>query len=103
MADFEDPLDLKVVTLDEGCRRQQVNEGHFPTDADVPAEALTVTIPALLRAGRVLAVVPEGRKAEPVRSALEGPVTTACPASILQRTPHATVFLDPASAALLHR
>jgi glucosamine-6-phosphate deaminase len=60
-----------------------------------------VTIPALLRADRVLAVVPEARKAEPVRTALEGPVTTACPASILQRTPHATVFLDPDSGALL--
>ena len=103
VADFEDPLDLKVVTLDEACRRQQVNEGHFPTDADVPAQAMTVTIPALLRADRVLAIVPEARKAEPVRAALEGPVTTACPASILQRTPHATVFLDPASAARLDR
>jgi glucosamine-6-phosphate deaminase len=101
VADFEDPLVVKVVTLDEACRRQQVNEGHFPTDADVPARAMTVTIPALLRADRVLAVVPEARKAEPVRTALEGPVTTACPASILQRTPHATVFLDPDSAARL--
>ncbi len=101
VADFEDPLDVKVVTLDEGCRRQQVNEGHFHTDADVPAEAMTVTIPALLCAGRVLAIVPEARKAVPVQAALQGPVSTSCPASILQRTPHATVFLDPDSAALL--
>jgi glucosamine-6-phosphate deaminase len=101
VADFEDPVDVKVVTLDEACRRQQVNEGHFPTDADVPARAMTVTIPALLRADRVLAVVPEARKAEPVRAALEGPVTTACPASILQRTPQATVFLDADSGARL--
>ncbi len=103
VADFADPLDLKVVTLDEGCRRQQVNEGHFPTEADVPDEAITVTIPALLRAAQVLAVVPESRKAEPVKRALEGPVGTACPASILQRTGHATVFLEPDSAALLSR
>ena len=46
----------------------------------------------------MLAVVPEARKAEPVRAALEGPVATACPASILQRTPHATIYLDPDSA-----
>jgi glucosamine-6-phosphate deaminase len=102
-ADFDDPLDVKVVTLDEGCRRQQVNEGHFPSDADVPAQAMTVTIPALLRARRVLAIVPEARKAGPVRAALEGPVATSCPASILQRTSHATVLLDPDSAALLSR
>ncbi len=101
VADFEDPLDVKVVTLDAACRRQQVNEGHFATEADVPAEAMTVTVPALLRAGRVLAIVPESRKAEPVRRALEGPVGPACPASALQRAPHATVFLDPQSARLL--
>lgn len=101
VADFEDPEDVKVVVLDEGCRRQQVNEGHFATDRDVPERAMTVTIPALLRAGRVLAVVPEGRKAEPVRAALEGPVTTSCPASALRGTPQATVLLDRDSARLL--
>jgi glucosamine-6-phosphate deaminase len=88
VADFDDPADVKVVELDADCRRQQVDEGHF-------------TIPALLRAQRVLAVVPEARKAEPVRAAVEGPVGTACPASILQRTPHATIYLDPESGALL--
>ena len=101
VADFDDPLDVKVVALDPACRRQQVDEGHFASDAEVPDLAVTVTIPALLRAGSVLAVVPETRKAEPVRAALEGPVTTACPASILQRTPHATILLDAASGRLL--
>jgi glucosamine-6-phosphate deaminase len=100
-ADFDDPLDVKVVELDAACRRQQVHEGHFATDADVPARAMTVTIPALLRARQVLAIVPEARKAESVRRALEGPVEPACPASALQRAPHATVFLDPRSAGLL--
>ena len=66
VADFDDPLDVKVVELDAACRRQQVNEGHFAGLDDVPTHAITVTIPALLRAGRVLAVVPEARKAEPV-------------------------------------
>lgn len=101
VADFDDPLDVKVVVLDDACRRQQVNEGHFPDEDAVPARAITVTIPALLRATRVLAVVPEARKAAPVRAALEGPVTTACPASLLQRTPNAGVYLDADSAARL--
>ena len=103
VADFGDPRDVKVVELDPACRRQQVAEGHFVDDAAVPRRAVTVTIPALLRAARVLAVVPEARKADPVRNALEGPVTTSCPASILQRTPHAAVFLDPDSGARLSR
>ena len=101
VADFDDPRDVKVVELDAACRRQQVGEGHFATEADVPRFAVTVTVPALMRAARVLAVVPEARKAAPVRDALRGPVSVACPASILQREPHVTVFLDPDSAALL--
>jgi glucosamine-6-phosphate deaminase len=101
VADFDDPRDVKVVELDATCRRQQVGEGHFATEADVPRLAVTVTVPALLRAARLLAVVPEARKAAPVAAALGGPVSVACPASILREAPHATVFLDPDSAALL--
>ena len=92
---------MKVVELDAACRQQQVDEGHFPDRGDVPAQAMTVTIPALLRAARVLAIVPEARKAEPVRAALEGPVTTACPASALRTDADAVLHLEPASARLL--
>jgi glucosamine-6-phosphate deaminase len=98
-ADFDDPLDVKEVELDEASRHQQVGEGHFATLADVPRTAITVTIPALLRAARVLAIVPETRKAEAVRRTLEEPISTSCPASVLRRTPHATLFLDEDSAA----
>jgi glucosamine-6-phosphate deaminase len=101
VADFDDPADVKVVELDDACRRQQVGEGHFPDVAAVPTHALTVTIPALLRARRVFAIVPDARKAEPVRRALEGPIDTACPASILQTQAHATLYLDRQSAGLL--
>jgi glucosamine-6-phosphate deaminase len=99
VADFEDPEAVKVVELDPACRRQQVGEGHFRTVDDVPPRAITVTIPTLLSAGRVLAVVPEARKRDPVRAALTGPVTTACPASVLRTRPQVTIFLDEASAA----
>jgi glucosamine-6-phosphate deaminase len=98
-ADFDDPADVKEVALDDASRRQQVGEGHFPTLDDVPRTALTVTIPALLRASRVLAIVPEARKAEAVRRALEEPIATSCPASVLRRTPQATLYLDEASAS----
>lgn len=101
VADFGDPLDVKVVELDPACRIQQVHEGHFPSVDVVPARAMTVTVPALLRAGQVLAVVPEARKAEPVRQALEDPVSTACPASVLRRQDNAVLLLDGESAALV--
>ena len=98
-ADFDDPLDVKQITLDDASRRQQVGEGHFADLADVPRTALTVTIPALLRARRVLAIVPEARKADAVARTLDGPISTDCPASILRRVRHATLYLDRDSAA----
>jgi glucosamine-6-phosphate deaminase len=101
VADFDDPRDVKVVALEAVSRRQQVGEGHFASLDDVPTHAITVTIPALLRARRVLVIVPEARKAKPVRDALYGPITTACPASILRRQANATLYLDLESSALL--
>jgi glucosamine-6-phosphate deaminase len=101
VADFDDPLDVKLVELDAACRAQQVGEGHFPSIDAVPTRAITVTIPALLRARRVLAIVPEARKAGPVAAALEGPITTDCPASVLRRQAHAYLYLDRESASLL--
>jgi glucosamine-6-phosphate deaminase len=98
VADFDDPQDVRIVELDDACRNQQVGEGHFRTFDDVPARAITVTIPALLRARTVLAIVPEARKREPVDRALHGPVSTDCPASVLRTRPHVTLYLDAASA-----
>jgi glucosamine-6-phosphate deaminase len=103
VADFDDPLDVKVVELEAACRQQQVNEGHFPDVASVPSHAITVTIPALVRAAHVMAIVPEERKAEPVQAALTGPVSTRCPASVLRTMPHVTIHLDEESARLLPR
>ncbi len=97
VADFADPLDVKVVALDEACRRQQVGEGHFAAFDDVPTHARTVTIPALLRASAVLAIVPEARKRAIVAAALTRPVSTDCPASVLRTQEHVTLYLDDAS------
>lgn len=101
VANFEDPHKVKLVQLDHACRQQQVSEGHFPSMNAVPQYAFTLTIPTLCSAARMLCIAPEKRKAAPVRDALQGPITTACPASILRRQPQATLFLDADSASLL--
>ncbi len=100
-ADFHDLWWVKIVQLEERSRLQQVGEGHFARIDDVPAEAITLTIPALLAARQVLAIVPEQRKAEAVRAALTGPITTGCPASILRTVPNARLYLDRQSASLI--
>ncbi len=100
-AQFDDPVWAKIVKLDEASRRQQVGEGHFAALDAVPTHAITLTIPALLAARKVLVIVPEQRKAPAVRAALTGPITTACPASILRTAAHARLYLDAESASLL--
>jgi len=101
VADFEDPDTVKRVYLDETCRHQQVGEGHFPNLEAVPREALTLTCPTLMSATHLLCCVPERRKAEAVRSALEGPLTSLCPASLVRTHPRVAIFLDLESASLL--
>ncbi|MCC6415114.1 MAG: glucosamine-6-phosphate deaminase [Opitutaceae bacterium] len=101
LADFDDPALVKLVTLPESCRAQQVNDGCFPSLATVPRQALTLTIPVFRHARRLSIHVPGPRKAAAVRAALLDPVTPACPASILRLHPAATLHLDPASAAQL--
>jgi glucosamine-6-phosphate deaminase len=100
-AEFNDPAWVKVIRLAEASRRQQVGEGHFKSIDEVPTHAITLTIPALLSAKRVLAIVPEARKADAVQCSLRGPISEDCPGSILRQTPHAHLFLDQESAAKL--
>ncbi len=98
-ADFNDPVWVKTVRLADASRRQQVGEGHFRSIDECPTHAITLTIPALLSAKRVLCIVPEARKAAAVQRALRGLISEDCPGSILRHTPHAHLFLDSESAA----
>lgn len=97
VADFHDPLDVKIVVLDETCRQQQVDDQCFARYDDVPERALTLTIPRLLRADRLFCAVPGTAKREAVNGTLYGPVATSCPASILRQQAHCTLYLDTES------
>jgi glucosamine-6-phosphate deaminase len=101
VADFDDPALVKGVALDEACRRQQVNDGCFPTLADVPTHALTLTLPVFRDARRLSVHVPGPRKAAAVRATLRDPRSTACPATLLRDHPDATLYVDEAAAAEL--
>jgi glucosamine-6-phosphate deaminase len=100
-ADFTTETPYIVVTLDEACRRQQVGEGWFASIADVPSQAISMSIRQILKARQIVAVVPDARKAPAVAACLDGDVTPAAPASILRTHPNTTIYLDRDSAALL--
>ena len=99
VADFDDPVAVKVVELDEECRRQQVHDGAFGALDAVPKRALTLTLPWIMSARRIFTVVPGSRKRAAVEAALHGPVAARCPASILRTHAQARLFLDVASAS----
>ena len=97
-ADFDDPVWVKVVRLDTVSRLQQVREGHFPNLDAVPTHAVTLTIPALLSAKRLICLAPQARKIGAVHRTLYDPISPACPATILRRLPYAHLYLDAESA-----
>jgi glucosamine-6-phosphate deaminase len=101
VADFHDPECVKVVSLDEDCRRQQVNDGCFPSLTVVPKRALTLTIPALLGCRFIFAMVPGERKAKAVFHTLNSPVTQQYPSTILKQHPAVQLFLDKDSSKLI--
>lgn len=101
VANFNDPYTVKIVKLDEACRRQQVGEGAFPDINSVPAYAITLTIPTLCSARKMICICPEFRKANAVYNTLHGEISPKTPASILRKHTDATLFLDSDSAKLL--
>lgn len=98
-ADFEDPKRVKVVTLDGRCRQQQVNDGCFAALNDVPRYAVTLTIPAIMAAPRLVCTVPAAAKAEAVTHSAYAPISTACPGTILRRHAGCVLFCDEQSGA----
>jgi glucosamine-6-phosphate deaminase len=100
-ADFETEAAFIVVRLDEACRKQQLGEGWFATLADVPQQAITMSIKQILKSKHIICSVPDSRKALAIKNSLEGPVSNLNPASILQSHANCICFLDKASSALL--
>ena len=101
VADFSDTFLVKEVTLDDTCRQQQIHDGCFEKIADVPKTAISLTVPALMKAKHVVVVVPSPTKAKAVYRALTGTISSEFPATIYRRHPSAVLYLEKASAALI--
>ena len=97
VADFNDEKLVKVVPLDPVCRQQQVNDGCFAKLEDVPANAITLTIPALTRAGHLFCTVPAKTKAWAVGQTVNAPISEQVPATVMRRHADATLYCDPDS------
>jgi glucosamine-6-phosphate deaminase len=102
-ADFETEQPYLVVNLDDACRRQQLGEGWFQTFEDVPKQAVSMSVRQIMKSRAIICTVPDERKSEAVRNTVEGAVTPAVPASILQRHGQCRLFLDRSAASRLQK
>jgi len=110
-SDLYDPRMVRVVSLDDRSVRQQYRDyqdhpnpaARYASLKAVPRRAFTLTIPALLSAREIYAIVPGPQKAAAVKRMWEGPLSPACPASALRMHPHVRIYLDGDSAQRLSR
>jgi glucosamine-6-phosphate deaminase len=100
-ADFDTEEPYLVVNLDEACRQQQIGEGWFKSVAEVPTQAISMSVKQILKSRNILCIVPDQRKAEAVRASVELEVSPMHPASVLRQHEHVTLYLDRQSASLL--
>ena len=92
----------RVVRLSYGSRkRQSVNFNGDITAT--PDKAITMGISTMLSAKRIILMAWGEDKAQAVKAITEGPVTTDCPASLLQRHDHISFYVDETAAGLLTR
>lgn len=100
-ADFDTEEPYIVVNLDNACRQQQVGEGWFKSIAEVPTQAISMSIKQILKSRNILCIVPDQRKAEAVKATVEIEVSPMHPASVLRHHEHVTLYLDRHSSSLL--
>lgn len=100
-ADFDTEEPYLIVNLDVPCRKQQMGEGWFNSLDEVPLQAISMSVKQIFKSRHIICSVPDERKAQAVKDSLEQEVSNQYPASILQKHPNCTFYLDEASASLL--
>lgn len=96
------PLDCPTHLMDLTEQTRQDNARFFDGDIDqVPKKAITMGLGSIMRAKKIVMIATGENKAQAIRDMLRGPVSEACPASVLQNHPDVTVVLDKAAASLL--
>ena len=85
-------VDLTVETLN-------ANKRQFDDDTTQPTRAITMGVATIMDAREILLVATGAGKRQAIARAVAGPITPACPASILQTHPHIVAILDEAAAS----
>lgn len=100
-ADLETEKPYIVVSLNETCKAQQVGEGWFATNADVPKEAISMSISGIMRCARIISCVPGAVKAQAILSTLTRGISPMAPSAKFREHNDVTLYLDEDSSSLL--
>ena len=95
---FDSPTHL--VNLKEKTRKD--NARFFASLAEVPTQAITMGSGTIMRKAKKVLMIASGEgKQDAIYGMIKGPLTTECPASILQKHDDVIVIIDKAAAAKL--
>ena len=94
IADFNDPLTVKILNITLTSRNQQVHDGCFAALKDVPKKAYTLTIPILQSASSLVYTIPKATKAAAVGKMMKDALSTKAPCTFLRFHPDCYVFVD---------
>ena len=100
-ADFGAKEAYRVVNLDHKCRMQQVGEGWFATEDDVPKQAISMLPGQIMSCKTIVSVVPHAVKAKAIYDTITQPVNNMVPATLLKTHPEWYLFIDDDSASML--
>ena len=88
-----------LVELTESTKK--ANQRFFASDEDVPHQAYTMGIKTIMQAKRIVVVVSGKDKAKILKAAVEGPISPAVQASVLQLHNHVTIVADEEALSYL--
>ena len=97
------PFDTRTHIANLSEETIEANSKDFPSKNDIPKRAVTMGIQSIMEAKQLVMVAFGKNKAEAIKRMIEGPIHTDMPASILQKHPNVTIFLDQEAASLLKK
>jgi len=100
-ADFDATEAYRVVNLDHKCRMQQVGEGWFATEDDVPRQAISMLPRQIMACRAIVSVVPHKVKAKAIYDTITQKVNNMVPATLLKTHPQWNLFIDDDAASML--
>lgn len=79
------------------------NSRYFASKDDVPKTAITMGIGSILKAKKIILIASGAKKANAIRSTVEGTISELAPSSFLQKHPDVTIIVDEEAGKLLRQ